>query len=83
MTIKGRIRTFRKLIKLSNNAINEFGFAYFVNTVILELKENKFAIFSPEIEEEKIDEYSEEIAYKIWLRGNIITDKEKSSLKKE
>jgi len=83
MSIKGRIRTLKKLIKLSNNAFHEFGFRYLVNTAILELKQNKFAIFSPEIEEKEIDEYSEEIAYKTWLRDNKITDKEKSSLKKE
>ena len=83
MSIKGRIRTLKKLIKLSNNAFHEFGFRYLVNTAILELKQNKFAIFSPEIEERKIDSYSEQVAYKIWLRDNKITDEEKSSLKKE
>ena len=70
-----RIRVFRKLITLSRNAINQYGFRYFVTTAILEIRHNGFAIFKPEPETRIINTYSEKIAYKTWLREHELTNK--------
>lgn len=75
MLIKARIRTVKKIIDLSTNAIKNYGFRYFFNTAILELKQNKFAIFKPEREVITTYDYSRETDYKMWLREHKTTDK--------
>jgi GT2 family glycosyltransferase len=82
MSIIGRYHTLKKLAKLSSDAIRHYGFGYFISTVILEIKNNKFQIFAPQ-RESNIPKYSHKDAYDLWLKNTKITEEKIQKLKKE
>ena len=78
-----RINTFRKLIRLSRNAIKQYGLRYLITTILLEIRHNGFTIFKPVQETKIINTYSEEIAYKIWLREHELNNKKIQKIQTE
>lgn len=80
--IKLRYKRILKLIRLSLNIINEFGFRYFANIALNDLKKYKFKVFSPEPEQTK-SSYSEIQDYKIWIQNHQITKEKKLTIDRE
>lgn len=80
--IKSRYNRILKLVRLSCNIVNEFGFRYFINIALDDLKKYKFKVFSPEPEQTK-SSYSEIQDYKIWIRNHQITKEKKLTMVKE
>ena len=82
MSISGRYRTLKNLVKLSTDAISHYGFRYFISTTVLEIKNNGFQIFAPQ-RETKIPKYSLKDSYKIWQENTKITQEKAHKLKDE
>lgn len=82
MSFKLRYKKLTKLMKLSSNVIHEFGFKFFINAALYQLKKDKMNVFAPEIIQQG-PAYSDTIAYNTWSLEHHVTTQVEAEMKTE